>query len=511
MKTHRRKRSAAFLAAITVSAALLLGCRPTPVPASTGADASSPVFDPRPEGMSPIREQYWGTCWAQTGIAATEMYLIRSGMEDNTCQLSVEDVLWWARADEDGNGGWAMWSRDESAFPPAVTGYLTTAGVRLESDIPYFGAPSDGDKEGSLLYGTGENQRPAGCDTAPVQYEITDIVFLKNGTPEQIKDLIVRYGAVGTAYLATYEGFNEETSAAREPFTTAGTNHAVAVIGWDDTFPKERFPERNGKTPEHDGAWIVKNSLGTDYGSDGGVIYISYDDGYLFRDDTELAYDYSIAGARRPLGQKCYLHDQFGAIRSIDYTGDGTAVWANVFDFGKDERISELSFVSWAEGSAYRLYYAPMDGDVPSADESSWILLSEGTIGHAGYTTVSSDRNEAVPEGKGAILFSVTGPMQSVGTEETGLTDTGRTKYHAAKDEGSAFELKDEAFQTAEVPADSARDSAAGHDAESDPSASEDPGPTKKDAPPKGFYAILIVAAAAALTIAMVNRKRLRK
>ena len=42
--------------------------------------------------------------------------------------------------------------------------------------------------------------------------------------------------------------------------TKVGLDHAVLIIGWDDTFEKEKFnPDRQ---PTNDGAWIIKNSWG---------------------------------------------------------------------------------------------------------------------------------------------------------------------------------------------------------------------------------------------------------
>ena len=50
-------------------------------------------------------------------------------------------------------------------------------------------------------------------------------------------------------------------------------DHSVSLIGWDDSYSASNFLI----TPPGDGAWIIKNSWGTDYG-DKGYYYISYYD-----------------------------------------------------------------------------------------------------------------------------------------------------------------------------------------------------------------------------------------
>lgn len=123
-----------------------------------------------------------------------------------------------------------------------TAGYLMTAGVRSNADIPDLMEPSDGDYYGSLFFDTGKNLKPVNYDTAPVLYEITDLVFLKDPTPEEIRELIMKYGAVTASYHDSREGLNEETGAYWYPRQDdVQMNHSVSVVGWDDNYSKDNF------------------------------------------------------------------------------------------------------------------------------------------------------------------------------------------------------------------------------------------------------------------------------
>lgn len=407
-------------------------------------------YDPRPEGTSQIRNQYWGTCWAQSGISSFESYFIHSGQTDNSIQLSVEDVLWHSRE------GWNLRRRSDGGYAAMTTGYIMTHGARLEKDIPYFGEPSDPADPINDFYGEGENLEPVNYNTAPYVYEATDIIFAHNLTRDEVKSLIYEYGQLTTTYAdgdgnvgrAPY--FNEETGAYYMPEgLSSGANHAISIIGWDDNYSKTNFNNLN--QPANDGAWLIKNSYGTDFGQDG-FIWISYDDAWLLKMDEgdTKSFNYTIADARPTTDRKAYLTDQFGAISKYVAEGETSATFANIYDFGADEKISELAITTWSKGCDYDLYYAPVKDDVINPDSDTWILLSQGTITYNGYMTVDSMSDEKVPEGKGAIVLTITGNNPCISTDES-LMEYGQPLFNAIKDQKSAWILKNGAFEELEV------------------------------------------------------------
>lgn len=50
--------------------------------------------------------------------------------------------------------------------------------------------------------------------------------------------------------------------------------HAIVIIGWDDNYSKDNFYYEK---PENDGAWLVLNSWGTQWGNNG-TAWLSYED-----------------------------------------------------------------------------------------------------------------------------------------------------------------------------------------------------------------------------------------
>lgn len=378
-------------------------------------------------------------------VPGTRVLRRRYGPKGN--HFRSRGVVWWAFTAPESR--WMNSSRNDGGYATMITGYLQTVGVRSEEDIPYQGEPEDPDSMVEY-YLVSLDLKPEKYDTAPVQFEVTDLIFMREATPEKIKETILHCGAVSTNYHDNPDTFNPETGAAWDlRLQNEESNHAVSVVGWDDHFPRTNFKEIDGKLPEADGAWLIKNSYGQDYGADGGYTWISYEDEYIFT-SAEYEYMYAVKGIRKPLGYKCYSHDERGAIWDWSPECDGTAVFAVTYDFAAQEELREISFVTWSEDADYELYYTPTEGGAPSADESSWIPLTSGKTAHSGYLRIPLDKAFALPQGNGAILLKLTGEAPNIGTDEFRIKDR-RNVFTANINEGTSFLLKDGSFEQAAV------------------------------------------------------------
>ena len=106
---------------------------------------------------------------------------------------------------------------------------------------------------------------------------------------ESYKKFILENGGLHCAIMADgFQDANISDDGIYEGTPTSGrkvcyytgvkpSNHAVLIIGWDDNFSRNNFPEDN--RPQKDGAYIVLNSWGSEWGENG-VFYLSYEDIY---------------------------------------------------------------------------------------------------------------------------------------------------------------------------------------------------------------------------------------
>lgn len=341
-----------------------------------------------------VRSQVYNTCWAYSSTAILETAMNRSG--DTTEFLSPMHMNFWATTRSDGTG----WNRtySEAGYPYIALGYLTSwIGARLDSEFPTSTAFS----------------RYSELDASSTPYAgVTSLMYIDGSDIDTVKTAIYDYGAVVGNFHYDATRLNDTTSAYY--YETPGLStaslfgHSVALVGWDDSFPRESFVE--DYRPDSDGAWLCKNSWGSTWCSDGGYFWISYEDEYLF--DSRFGPSYAFTGYQL-LSQSNRMKqcETYGSTYDFSYVNSAVRTrmtYANVLDFSDEyDVIDKVIFESTAEGSDYEIYYIPVDtAGIPDDNQSHWRLLYSGTIAYQGYTCADID-NIVVTDDRCAIGVTI--------------------------------------------------------------------------------------------------------
>lgn len=270
-------------------------------------------LDPRKGGTVagwPIQDQEKdGNCWAFAATATREAWAEKTaGAYPKFSEYHMAAALYrngrnpWTFAYQEPQGGnremaAAYFARGSGpvargAFTPdSYASYFRPDGAHA-MDFDYIKRFPANDQVTAAMFLTGtdgayimdRSEQNGAYVFAPCSYSGANIPV--------IKQAVLNYGAVMSSYCAQeYSGgqpsayFNPNTSAFCYSGPAAATNHAVAIVGWDDGYPAESFkslPDRPGLglPADMDGAWIIRNSWGGNI-LDGGYEYISYYDYFI--------------------------------------------------------------------------------------------------------------------------------------------------------------------------------------------------------------------------------------
>lgn len=313
-----------------------------------------------------VRDQNpYGTCWAHGAIGSVERNMIKEHGETTAVDYSEAHLVHYCYSNaynpvltpehaQDGDtishdfsetelleyGGHAMLGGET---------FIRWRGVVPESYAPYKDLPI---KNWSKI-------DPFAGDTVALNgwYEIS----MHN--PDLIKSWIAERGAVSVAYYAGGD-INVENNCYYFP-TAHVENHTVMIVGWDDTFPRTYFNEY----PEHDGAWLIRNSWGDNGFSEDGYFWISYDDANLGGSiDGVIAFEAAPKTADNNYYYDSNFHDW------VVFSNPG----ANIFRIngnGKEELVS-VGFLYETDdsgaGEASVAVYSGFDGSDPCAGTKLW-------------------------------------------------------------------------------------------------------------------------------------------
>ncbi|MBQ9414849.1 MAG: chitobiase/beta-hexosaminidase C-terminal domain-containing protein [Clostridia bacterium] len=208
----------------------------------------------------------------------------------------------------------------------------------------------------------------------------SQIVAQMQEVTRQAKQLMIDKQSALSAgfYSSGTNDYNENTYAWYNLYDY-GTDHGVAVVGWDDNFSKSNFT--HASMVPGDGAWLVKNSWGPEFG-DNGYFWLSYYDMSLV---LEACYGLEETGNYDHL----YSYDEFLYPGAMMFDDSKSATMANVFTMQRAERLEAVSFYTSDQNTRYtiNLYKNPTSSRNPRT--GTLIGTLSGTESYWGYHTVN--------------------------------------------------------------------------------------------------------------------------
>ena len=321
-------------------------------------------FDLRDWGwVTPVKNQGdMGACWVFGPVAALESALVKA--TENTYDLSENNV----------QNSMLAYSRYgsrlifEGGLALSTLGYfLSWMGVLPQEDDVY-------DQRGKIsdILDSKNKIHIQDIGFIPIKRDKNRLSY--NQTNELIKKAIMEHGAVTMSYAGS-DGINTYHN------DTYETYHMVAICGWDDNYPKEKF----NITPPGNGAWIIKNSWGKDWG-DGGYAHISYYDTSVYAKDKD-SIDYTVA---------------FIIENTENYTYNYQTDFSGLKNFTSNYTFysNEFKAVEKADLAAVGTYFndTGVDYEFKIYVNGELKLTQNGTSPFAGFRTIKLNKNIPVKE-----------------------------------------------------------------------------------------------------------------
>ncbi len=246
-------------------------------------------------GVTPAKDQgACGSCWAFAAVGAVEAGVLIH--EDVFLDLSEQQLIDCNDSGSDCDGG------------QCVVGYsvMVDPGAVEEECMPYLA------DEGTC--------RERVCEKVAI---VDGDAFIPN-TVASIKNAVETYGPVSTSLYAD-DDLSGYTAGCYENPSTAFTNHAVIIIGWDDAMCGGQ------------GAWLIKNSWGPGWGFNGF--------GYLKYGTCRIG-----SNARRPVNPHVpktrLVPDEFATIQSaIDNSERGDVIRVAGGTYNENLVLGELRMI----------------------------------------------------------------------------------------------------------------------------------------------------------------------
>ena len=389
----------------------------------------------------------WGICWAFSSTAISEASLIKefpdkfnsgnTDLSENLLAYMVSHPSLYGKLNP--SGDYATYTASSATDYLTLGGNVWAAGLGLMNGIGPYNENSD--------YPYSEDNTPSIVNknfTESEYYEVRNSSVAKitgvfqahinnNSDNDEFKQLIMDYGAASLSYNENYTDnkFGEDGSSYYYNPNENTSNHAVTVVGWDDSIPASAFKT----TPAGDGAWLIKNSWG-DYSRDNGYFWLSYYDKSI--SGVGIAYDFTVDGADDYFDTR-YSYDGGNSLASFGYSRPDI-YGANVFTADKDSYVTgAAAYTSAGNNIELSVYTGLQNASDPTSGTKS-AVATMSNVKYEGYYSLKFDTPVKVKKGESfAIVAKITKDSGTVRIySEYGYSMNGLT-YSLKANKGESF------------------------------------------------------------------------